>query len=81
MPGLAQHAFGVSGGVGSPVEMAIGSMHVSVLWRVLGKMLLGCGRCLSHAQQGRHNRLVISIEYSLSRLARATRVSRLRFKY
>jgi len=60
-PGLAQHVFGVPGGVSSPVEMAIGLMHVSVLWRVLGKVLLGCGGCPSHAQQGRHHRLVAGV--------------------
>ena len=61
MPGPARHAFGVPGGVGSPVEMAIGLMHVSVLWRVLGKVLLDCGECPSHAQQGHHHRLVAGV--------------------
>ena len=41
--------------------MAIGLMHVSVLWRVLGKVLLDYGGCLSPAQQGRHHQPVAGV--------------------
>ena len=59
MPGLAQCGVRVLGGVGSPVGMAIELMHVSVLWRVLGKVLLDCGECRSRAQQD--HRLVAGV--------------------
>ena len=61
MPGLAQRGVGVPGGVGSPVGRTIELMHVSVLWRVLGKVLLDCGGCLSHAQPDHHHRLVAGV--------------------
>ena len=61
MPGLVQRGLGVPGGVGSPVGMAIQLIHVSVLWRVLGKVLLDCGGCLSHTQQDHHRQLFAGV--------------------
>ena len=61
MPGLAQYGVKVAGNVGSPVGMAIGLAHVSVLWRVVGKVLLDCSRCPSRAQQGHHCWLVAGV--------------------
>ena len=61
MPGLVQRGVGVPGGVGSPVGMAIELMHVSVLWIVLGKVLLDCGGCPSRAQQDHHRQLVAGV--------------------
>ena len=61
MPDFAQCSVRDPGGVGSHVGMAIELMHVSVLWRVLGKVLLDCGGCLSHAQQDHHHRLVAGV--------------------
>ena len=61
MPGLAQRSVGVPGGVGSLAGMAIELMHVSVLWKVLGKVLLDCGGCLSHAQQDHRHRLIAGV--------------------
>ena len=61
MPDFAQCSVRVPGGVGSPVRMAIELMHVSVLWTVLGKVLLDCGGCLHwHLSRkcGRHRVLI-----------------------